>query len=415
MLRLNIDPLNLPNLAQQAGSCREKRGHNTNKYFLHKFLLQQIAKGYSFWEEGKIYLLSQQGEEDIELVLEHSLLHRPRSNMGKIGYRLEVFDQQSLAGSGSQGRVNRSLATLALSDNDLVIKNNKQRVIKFFHPNANPKSEAMAARLTKHLHAKDLVNLKSADTVPAFALVMRKVGDMTLKQYLTLPHTDFMRIQLCIALINAYIDEVQSVGLVHRDIKPDNIMIQQDEDITVHIVDYANARILMPTVGSEASSSPLMQLPELQQQQEESLIELFDTNKDSFNACVEQQKRQERKQLHFYGTIGYIPPEGYASEVSITKEYDYFAIARVLAEIWGLQVGGRSIVSYEEAKADAARTSYVNKLPITFCPPFKNSLENYLTNLAQLNPDMRPDLEDGLEIFTQALGNAHNLAKVKPF
>ena len=86
-----------------------------------------------------------------------------------------------------------------------------------------------------------------------------------------------------------------------------------------------------------------------------------------------------------YGTLGYIPAEGYQTPPQLTSQYDYVALARIIAEIWGVELKPYVDTDYVQAKEDADRIKYEGQIPEDLVPVETNrkKIENILTALSE--------------------------------
>jgi len=117
-----------------------------------------------------------------------------------------------------------------------------EKVIKVFNTSstvANIRREhAAMQRLGKYC---DMGFPRDGSSSNTGVLVMDRVPGKPLDQILATQELEDTDIKTIIDLTEVRINEIHKLGIIHQDIKPDNIMVEQDADnriVSVHLIDY---------------------------------------------------------------------------------------------------------------------------------------------------------------------------------
>ncbi|MCX7114659.1 MAG: hypothetical protein NTW08_01925 [Gammaproteobacteria bacterium] len=382
---------------------------------LNIFLIESINQGVTAWYKDQIFLIPKTLQSsETHFTLEFSLLRRPRKRQDgdkqveKTGYRIELFDEsRPFIAKGSYGTIRRALGTIVLSEQCIKYHENKPRVIKFFNTTVDCSNEAYLT--ARHLHAKRPVRIKTTEEVRGTAIVMKYFSGVSLKNLLkqdTLEHPLSVenRQRLTVALLTAYINQVTDVGLIHRDVKSDNIMVDGEH---VFFLDYDEActlttEVVNPKINLPFSPSPTLSSPS----NIGSPLALFTIYPDSSNQRRYRERPSADEIIGFIpvGTLGYIPPEGYIESSRITPYYDHFALARVLAQIWKIPVTHYNVrlpIDYVRAETDADCVVYKMAHPngLSLSQDACDQIELILARLATPIPEKRSSIQDALFIF----------------
>ena len=272
------------------------------------FFQLQSALGIKVWDKEQVYTFPNQEE----FIFCNKVFQRERK-VGKIGVRYE-FIGDNIIGSGLTSTVYNIAGTLAFTDEQAKYKQygskrmepsdptkspEKKRVVKIQeHKRRRPVSRAileyeMSVR-GNHLAIKPptIVNQTSFT-------VMRELEGRCLFDIIS---DDFSgthclstkeRIELSNALLNALKIQVTNQGLIHGDIKPENInVVMSHQPISVYIFDYG-------------FSTPI-------------------DNPDEEGGL----------------TPCYAPPEMFVPYPQKTVKIDVFSMARIIALIWRVDVYG---------------------------------------------------------------------------
>lgn len=370
---------------------------------LKQFLLDHIAKGELSWSAGCDYPSPPTfSKQTPQFKLSFSLLLRPRndSHPSKPGYRIEIFKEE-LIGSGSYGTIFESRGTISLTEESIAVHLKKPRVLKFFK-HYDPDQETIVTRV-RHLHAKRTVKLGTN----RYVQVMKKFKGINLRQFLAQfnrsnPITVEQCFQLTLSLLRAYEEQVAAYGLIHRDIRPENIMIDDIE--SMFIIDYDTACLISgPT--SRSTPSPVSGLTS---PLKSPLFEIFEIT-PKFEKYVERVMLLEKRKEEFIGTLGYIPMEGYLVNQPHSAQYDYYALAQVISEIWQISKKQYQKLDFNSAKIEASNTCFLGRLDPILLPnaEIREKIEFMLTQLSHFNPNERPCIADVIESFKQLRSMSH--------
>lgn len=316
-------------------------------------LLQQSAPSYLPHGEYSLIL----NDKTVTVELTHSLLKRSRENKTD-EYRIEVFEHQKCS-DGGFSELFKSLGVLIPEQNYLFRSKpiDKSRVCKiipiteeFTAPMIN--REGSYTKMNKLLHCKTPV----FDDTHGY-LVMRNAGKSDLHELLNdlfagdLVLSLLQKLQLTYTILKAIKEQIHDLGLIHADIKPENIMIDLDT-MSVKIIDYAFAHEI--SLPREATST--------------------------------------------VGSIEYSAPEALYKATMTTKS-DAFSAGITIAELWGdtstypIQPNFSFQDVYEFHK-----TRVWNRLFEfdSLSERMKNRIIQILDNLTHLNPDHRCTTEEAL-------------------
>jgi serine/threonine protein kinase len=174
--------------------------------------------------------------------LSHDIIKR-RRNRDESEFRYEVIDHDDLIGKGTFGSVYGVLCTLAPTQNSIIAKKNKNRVVKIQPYTEFLKTEIDLSRRAGNLHVKTPTILPSeAGTDATTYMVMKRLSGTDLyaiikqanRKMVTI--TPYKRLAYIMTLL-ARVKTMHEHGIVHRDLKPDNVMLDLNTD-TMEIFDY---------------------------------------------------------------------------------------------------------------------------------------------------------------------------------
>lgn len=227
---------------------------------LFEFLSQQQAST-KIWKANQIYKFGID-----EITLSHDVIWRKRKE-NKSGNRYEVMTT-NVIGQGSFGKVYDITGTLAEDATKIVFKQNKSRVVKLQdHSKANNpirklQNEYEITKIASHIRIKEptVINDQSFTTMKKlkgtelFDIIDKDLGG---DEVLTIEQ----RQQLSLALVKALKEQVTDKGIIHRDIKMENILVDLQNPITVNIIDFGLS-ILTTTTTTESGGTPNFAPPE---------------------------------------------------------------------------------------------------------------------------------------------------------
>lgn len=382
---------------------------------LKAFLLWQLEQNINNWTSLEDYQLPEHIIKKFALTaeslhLKYRILWRPRKD-GKTGDRFEIVDE--FLGRGAFGSTYKTKGTLTIDkdlDKELDLHTNKIRAIKFFDW-IKPTHEANLALRIKHLHAKEKVRLRPhASKSWFYALVMRYFPGCTLQALLSeCIHTLALsrRCRLTINILEAYQDQVIKQNIIHRDLKPANIIIGEND--VVSIIDYGSACCLRQS--SETLESPAISpVSNGDLSKDDPVFPPVTSETPPLIELIPNVQRKTGKTGNFnigiVGTLGFIPPEGYEHKPFITPKYDFFALARIIAEIWESKVEHYRPIQYKEAEEAAKNMSYTLPSEVIPDPDLKRSLELLLERLSAQDPIQRPEIDE-VKFFFQTPSALH--------
>ena len=246
---------------------------------LFDFLAHQQTTG--FWNKNELIKRTQDywpwGETVEYFTLSHSLVVRERKN-NQPGLRFEVVGDEAL-GVGANGVVYPILQTIKLEGTEIVgadkgravkvqekkwnqgthltVNQNKKIQHDFERRQEEAEHEQSISAEASQINAKPLVTeirqrelLINGETrlVPPSitnAMVMKNLPGVRLTDLLKTRLTDLDRAEIMAAVLLAYKNQVLAPGLIHGDIKPDNIIIDKTKNpIEVNFCDYGFARFI---------------------------------------------------------------------------------------------------------------------------------------------------------------------------
>lgn len=190
-------------------------------------LLKSMKPGDLFKKDTIFSVIFQ--EKPYKIALTHEILCRERQD--KQGLRYEVIDNTP-KGQGAFGQVSPTTTLIVHNDH---IKRKYKRIIKreIMHENKVDtfEQEAVIGQKVPYLHMKSMVNSSQMDNgaVSEHFLIMRHLPGKTLNELLQDKSisrlTQFEKLELSLALLRTLKKELYDKGLIHSDIKPDNVMV----------------------------------------------------------------------------------------------------------------------------------------------------------------------------------------------
>ncbi|KTD59234.1 protein kinase domain-containing protein [Legionella shakespearei] len=300
-------------------------------------------------------------------IIKHFSSDKPRDGIPGPRVRYEVIDNEVFNDEGTYGKYYRCRYTLSF-DNDgklLVKKRQEGRIRLVKEQNIREKTaehlklmvseaEAMQRSDTWHrlhdkpeiFHAKPMVQVDNKTY-----MIMRELpGVQLLKMIEDNELTLQERLDLSIALLTALKEQVHDLGYVHRDIKPDNILVYKNgSQFEIYIIDFG-----------------------------------FIKRKEYSDANAKM------------GSPPYAAPECYSTFNDKTEKTDIYAMGRTLMFLWGYRQLDHGRDKYDEACAPAFNNLFYKLDPKPGC---HRELKIIFENMCQLIMSQRPDLADLLEQF----------------
>lgn len=254
---------------------------------------------------------------------------------------------------GAFGKVITGLMTLKKNTfGKWILNDNKKRVMKITKDGKESREEAENLAQMKSVtskiptiindegfhvqsHAKGVLLQSIIDNANTENKTTTSAASMTLQ----------MRYRLTVALLQAYIEQVEDRGLTHRDIKPGNIHVYIPEDKNQNIE-----------------------------------VKIYDAGLST----------QTISNVHtFAGTPGYVAPEIYQGEQSSSNKLDVYSLGVVIRRLWG--------ADFEKGKPNKRR-------PI-LGPLFAGTTEDVqsiIDSMRDNDPDSRITASEALRRFTKS-------------
>ncbi|WP_298627662.1 protein kinase [uncultured Legionella sp.] len=154
--------------------------------------------------------------------------------------RLFVYSEDDFLGSGTYGSVYVA-KTFILNYELKQITFKKEKVVKVSIQDAALSNEFLIGRDIKHLGIKKPVSEGEAGQFSSY-LLMNKMPGKSLSELIDNGEINTLtigkKLQLTYLLLSALNEQVVKHGVIHRDIKPDNILVQLEPELSVNIIDY---------------------------------------------------------------------------------------------------------------------------------------------------------------------------------
>ncbi|WP_218813679.1 protein kinase domain-containing protein [Rickettsiella endosymbiont of Dermanyssus gallinae] len=211
-------------------------------------LLKSMTPGDVYKKDTSVPIVFQ--GEAYQILLTHEILCRKRQY--KQGLRYEVIDNNP-KGQGAFGQVS-STTTLIVHDDQIERKYKRiiKREIKPENGVDTFSQEAVLGQRVAYLHMKPVVSnsQRNKGAVSEKFLIMHHLPGEPLDKLLkdgSISRLDqFEKLKLSLALLRTLKKEVYDVGLIHSDIKPDNIMVDFKPGNSmpdVYIIDFGLSRV----------------------------------------------------------------------------------------------------------------------------------------------------------------------------
>ena len=230
------------------------------------------------------------------------------------GTKLGRYEIRSMIGAGGMGEVylaedTRLRRNVALKVLPAELATNKNRMRRF-------EQEAQAAAALNHPNIATIYEI--AEHEGAHFIAMEFIDGVTLRKKMRQEQTDLRRFLRYLQYVAEGLAKAHAAGIVHRDVKPDNIMITRDGH--VKILDFGLAKLIEPQTspggGEMASGGP-------------PLHETDGSNEDAATAIMQQQSMPGV----IMGTFGYMSPEQAQGKTKeIDQRSDIFSFGCILYE-----------------------------------------------------------------------------------
>lgn len=314
------------------------------------------------WKKNTVYRINNRSSFE----LTHDIVRRERTKY-RPGNRYEVLSDVCLA-AGAVGAIFLIKGTIAFDNGVVEFKERpegRKRIVKIEKhlsvlETVNASNESDLSQLAKHLHAKH-VTISGRTSY----LVMRKIRGTCLSELFFHDYNGSaalsldVRFALSEAILRALKMQITDCGIVHNDIKPDNIIVNLEcRPFEVNIIDLGEGK------------------------------RTGDDNKETL------------------GTISYRAPE-----ITTTSASDLYSIARTLCQLWG--AGCYS--SIENEHDVNCTTLFQGIVDLQDDEQTRNSLRNLLIAMLNPNPAERINITEALagfilvrETYANNLKTQHN-------
>lgn len=350
----------------------DKMNEKTEKIF-RTFLRRQFDKPIKKQTDTHhLMMRDDELQEDViyKFQLSDDILTRGRKS-GKPGERHEVL--RSEIGEGGQGKILRSIGVLYFSSNKLFFKPKSHAVKKQPHGFFSTR-EYEHSKLAAQLRVIKPVTIREEDGIYDY-MVMRDIPGKNLYQLMMDEEDGIIkfdtdaRIKISLLILHAIKEQSHNIGIIHRDIKSENLMLNRATD-EMNLIDYALSVFLnTPNEDPGISGTAIMQ-------------------------PAEQFKS---------------PPKDFTK---FTLASDYYAAGKTLAEFWNaisesykLTEGSLTLVQiYNEcshlAEADT-KYDYTNFETGNLTPEHADRIKNLFEQMTRARPEQRWSLDTAIEIFEQ--------------
>lgn len=237
---------------------------------IYRFLQSKYSQGVSFWAKGTNITLEKTGKT---VVLEQDVVGRQRKPQKPDEPRFEfVGNKLPSEIQGKQGEVFLVDHTLNPKKFRDVGSDGLGRIIKFL-PGSLEDSEAeyQVSAMTDHLHSKPLAHGPRGSALVMDRFRGERLFDIVEYNDQGVRPLDRLgmkkRMELTLALLQAFKEQVSDKGLIHFDLKPENIIVDlYANPIAVNIVDYGSC-IPASVPVTRYRGTPLYTSPEVFRQQ----------------------------------------------------------------------------------------------------------------------------------------------------
>ncbi|MCL9684313.1 Dot/Icm T4SS effector kinase LegK1 [Legionella maioricensis] len=303
-----------------------------------------------------------------------SILKRKRKE-GKTGVRFDIYDRdKDPLGKGGYGVVYPIIGTIGFKAEKTVLKSGNQRIVKIQDhskkdQSAEIRQEYEGLLQAGHLHVKPPVFTDGPEGKKSY-LVMARAKGIALEKILhpnkrvdiidQIPElTVAKRFELTLAILNAIKTQVTDKNLVHRDLKPWNLMVDLNTSPpTVTVIDYG------------------------------------------FNL------KQGEQDLRRVGTRAYRPPESFADHLAYSTKSDVYSAGRILSYLWGddyhnYYLGRDKDWSYIKNKSTNEHLFHEPDIKFFLAKEKQNQIRECINQMLSEDPNMRPTIEESITQFSQ--------------
>ncbi|WP_277619239.1 Dot/Icm T4SS effector kinase LegK1 [Legionella norrlandica] len=304
----------------------------------------------------------------------HSLVRQPRKS-DKEKYKFEVFDpEQKPVGKGGYGIVYPIIGSIRLEADPAIKKNKKNKLVKIQSHTELDRSYAVVQEYkgllqAGHIAVKPPVFITDKRNKLSY-LIMEKVDGIVLEEVLNpvkrlnlleeIPEFNFFhRIELTFAILKAIQEQITNKHLIHRDIKPDNIIVDLNKS---------------PPVAKVIDFGFVLREPE-----------------QDYRRC---------------GTRAYRAPETFIVKPTYSTKADVWSTGRLLSYLWGDEYSNYYIsrdktVDFVIKKSSNELLFSYPELELYLTEEDKNKIRVCLRKMLLVDPDERGTIDEAIEQFSQ--------------
>ncbi|KTD38483.1 serine/threonine-protein kinase [Legionella moravica] len=347
-------------------------GNSDHKLALNSFLLTCTADGV--WHSNRSYEYTYKNTQ-YHFSFTQSFIKSQRKE-GKSGYKLSVFDtNKTPIGKGGYAVVYPIIATFIQYDEGRILaKTGRPKVVKIQKNLEKDKARSVLEehdRLAQaaHLRVKKPLFSEEGQGNQSY-LVIEQARGFTLEQVLNpqkrsqiidkIPSLSVQkRLELTLAILNAIKSQVIERKLVHRDIKPGNIMIDFSQDPPRAIlIDYGFAMV------------------------------------------------QEHQDFRRLGTRAYRSPESFESRPVYTPKSDIYSAGRVLSYVWGdpyqnYYINRTKDYDFIKIKSTNEQLFSLPEIQLYLDEADQQSIKGCLKQMLAEKPQERPSIDEVISLMSQ--------------
>lgn len=294
---------------------------------------------------------------------------------GKTHSRYKIYDPLALPiGKGGYGTTYPIAGAIKFNSGKLTVKNGSNKLVKIQEHSTDDRISAVCREYNSLMHAGHLQSsapIFSNDTqcIKSY-LIMSYAKGFTLEKILhpqkrlKIPVqcselTVEKRLELTLAILNAIKTQVTDKGLIHRDIKPGNIIVDLNQNPPeVTVIDYGFA--------------------------------------------IEQGQQDYRR----LGTRAYRAPESFQCTPLYTTKSDVYCAGRVLSYLWGdvytnFYMDHFKNLDYIKTKSTNEQLFSLPEIELFLEEEDQYKIRACLAKMLNDNPDNRVSLDEAIRLFSE--------------
>lgn len=385
-IKINLDPTQI---------------HEANLSEAEKNALQEFLKSKhidNMWLKNQGYQYTTVQGIEYVFCFTKSLLRRKRSK-NKEGERFEIFDlNNEPLGQGGYAVVYPIVGTIKFEANNPILRTSKNRIVKIEQHNEYDRSHSVLQEYNNLVHVGHL-----GAKPPVFVHNNGKESLLVMKQAKGIPletllnpnkrkkYAGFIpvltvekRLEITFAILNAVKEQVIDKDLIHRDLKPGNMIIDLSKTSSITIDKEGNISIASP-----------------------SKVTIIDYGNAIRGECIENRR---------VGTTAYRPPELYWGTPSYTQKSDAYAVGRILSYLWGDDYQNYYLAHkspWSEIKKKITNNDLFSDPQIALFKKDEDQIKQCLNGLLKENSAERWTVEEARQSFLKIDLRKYHLKKVQ--